>query len=249
MANVFRFALVPPDPLGSAMRKASLILALLAVCLPTACEAACVADQHGGMICGEGKDAARIIDDTTSPDKKLAIAWRCAAGMPADEKEPAGDVEDVIIRLEDGAVLGKLGGQYWNTGTMRPNRDEFYASWSPDSRAVVEVSTGRWETTAFAYYAIDGSKATKVDLLSQVASAAKAKIPASLRQIRVFRVMAEEGLKVDNRGRLGFTVLLFEPKQEETERAFAASVTIKTKNGQPAARVEQVRSVKLDSPR
>ena len=98
------------------MRSASIILALLAVCQSSTCEAACIADQHDGLVCGEGKDAARIIDDTTSPSKKLAIAWRCAAGMPADGKEPAGDVEDVIVRLEDGAVLGKLGGQYWYTG-------------------------------------------------------------------------------------------------------------------------------------
>jgi hypothetical protein len=227
------------------MRTASIVLASLAVLLPSLCEAACVADQHGGVICGEGKDAARIIDDTTSPDKKLAIAWRCSAGMPADEKEPAGDVEDVIIRLADGQVLGKLGGDYWNTGTMRPNRDEFYASWSPDSRAVVEVATGRWETTAFAYYAIDGSKATKVDLLSLVTSAAKAKLPAKLRQTHVFRVLAEEGMKVDDRGRLGFNILLFVPKQEP-ERNFAVSVAISNKNGQPAGRVEQILSKKAN---
>jgi len=224
----------------------SIILVLLAVCLPTICQAGCVADQHDGIVCGEGKDAARVIDDTTSPDKKLAIAWRCSAGMPADEKEPAGDVEDVIIRLADGQVLGRLGGQYWNTGTMRPNRDEFYASWSPDSRAVVEVANARWDTTAFAYYAIDGSKSTKVDLLPLVSSAIMAKIPASQRQTRVFRVLAEEELKVDNRGRLGFKTMIFVPKQEETERHFAVSVTISTKIGQPTARIEQIRSVKAN---
>jgi hypothetical protein len=228
------------------MRSASIILALLAVCLSSTCEAACIADQHGGLVCGEGKDAARIIDDTTSPDKKLAIAWRCSAGMPADGKEPAGDTEDVIVRLEDGAVLGKLGGQYWDTGTVHPNRDEFYASWSPDSRAVVEVANARWDTTAFAYYAIDGSKSTKVDLLPLVSSALKAKIPASQRQMRVFRVLAEEELKVDNSGRVGFKAMLFEPKQDETERDFAVSVAITSGKGQPTARVEQIRSVKAN---
>lgn len=228
------------------MRSASIILAILAVCLSSTVEAACIPDQHGGLVCGEGKDAARIIDDTSSPSKKLAIGWRCAAGMPADGKEPAGDVEDVIIRLDDGEVLGKLGGQYWETGTVRPNRDEFYASWSPDSRAVIEVANARWDTTAFAYYAIDGGKTTKVDLLSPVSTAAKAKIPASQRQMRVFRVLAEEGMKVDDRGRLSVNVMLFEPKQEETERHFAVSVAISAKNGQPTARVEQIRSIKAN---
>lgn len=228
------------------MRSAPIILAFFAVCLPSVCEAGCVADQHDGVICGEGKDAARIIEDTTSPDKKLAIAWRCSAGMPADGKEPAGEIEDVIIRIGDGAVLGKLGGQYWDTGTVRPNRDEFYASWSPDSRAVVEVANARWDTTAFAYYAIDGSKSAKVDLLSLVSPAIMAKIPASQRQTRVFRVLAEEELKVDNRGRAGFRTMVFVPKREETERHFAVSVTIATKSGQPTARIEQIRSVKAN---
>src|SRR5882724_1830459 len=106
------------------MRRAPITLAslavLLAVLLPSACEAGCAADQHGGLVCGEGKDAVRVIDDTTSPSKTLALAWRCAAGFPADGKEPAGDIENVIVRLEDGAVLGKIGAAYWDTGTMHP---------------------------------------------------------------------------------------------------------------------------------
>jgi hypothetical protein len=129
---------------------------------------------------------------------------------------------------------------------VRPNRDEFYASWSPDSRAVVEVANARWDTTAFAYYAIDGSKSAKVDLLSLVSPAIMAKIPASQRQTRVFRVLAEEELKVDNRGRAGFRTMVFVPKREETERHFAVSVTIATKGGQPTARIEQIRSVKAN---
>ena len=51
------------------MRSASIILAFLAVCLSSPCEAACIPDRHGGLVCGEGKDAARIIDDTISPSK------------------------------------------------------------------------------------------------------------------------------------------------------------------------------------
>ncbi len=78
-----------------------------------------------------------------------------------------------------------------------------------------------------------------------MSSAAKAKIPASLRQTHVFRVLAEEGMKLDDRGRLGVNVMLFVPKQEP-ERNFAVSVTITTRNGQPAARVEQIRSVKAN---
>ena len=36
----------------------------------------CKPDKHDGLICGSGDGAARVIDDTTSPSKQLALAWR-----------------------------------------------------------------------------------------------------------------------------------------------------------------------------
>ena len=39
---------------------------------------ACVADQHGDLVCGEGKAAMRVVADTTSPSKNYAFAWRTA---------------------------------------------------------------------------------------------------------------------------------------------------------------------------
>jgi hypothetical protein len=41
---------------------------------------ACVADQHGGLVCGEGKAAMRVVADTTSPSKEYAFAWRSEQG-------------------------------------------------------------------------------------------------------------------------------------------------------------------------
>ena len=86
------------------------------------------------------------------------------------------------MRLDDGAVLGKLGGGYWDSGAMHANRYELFAAWSPDSRAVVEVANSRWDTDSFAHYAVDGGKVTKVDLLALVSPAVKAKIAASARE-------------------------------------------------------------------
>src|SRR3954454_13976285 len=71
----------------------------------------CLADQHGGTVCGEGKSAARVFADTTSPSRKYAFAWRSAEGLPSGRDLPSNSVENVLIRLMDGAVLTKLGGE------------------------------------------------------------------------------------------------------------------------------------------
>src|SRR4029450_2832595 len=120
---------------------------------------ACVADQHGGLVCGEGKAAMRVLADTTSPSKNYAFAWGRAQGLPSGRDQPPSGVENLLIRIEDGAVLAMLGGEYWATGEMRANRYDLLAAWSPDSRAVIEVANSRWDSDSFAYYRIDGATA------------------------------------------------------------------------------------------
>jgi hypothetical protein len=116
----------------------------------TAHAQACVADQQGGLVCGEGKAAMRVVADTTSPSKNYAFAWRSEQGLPSGrDLQPAG-VENLLIRIADGAVLAKLGGEYWATGEMRANRYDLLAVWSPDSRAVIEVANSRWDSDSFA---------------------------------------------------------------------------------------------------
>ena len=36
----------------------------------------CQPDSHESFICGSGNGAARVIGDTVSPSKRLALAWR-----------------------------------------------------------------------------------------------------------------------------------------------------------------------------
>ncbi|HEY4308069.1 MAG TPA: hypothetical protein VGN12_01345, partial [Pirellulales bacterium] len=67
----------------------------------------CKPDQHEGLACGEGADSARVIEKTLSPDKKLAFAWRKPDGDPTDQPDPYDDLELLIVRLSDGAILGK----------------------------------------------------------------------------------------------------------------------------------------------
>ena len=72
---------------------------------------ACVADQHGDLVCGEGKAAMRVVADTTSPSKNYAFAWRGEQGLPSGREAPPSGVENLLIRIADGAVLARLGGQ------------------------------------------------------------------------------------------------------------------------------------------
>jgi hypothetical protein len=224
---------------------AAAIVALLLPLTTGARAAGCVADQYGGPVCGEGRDAVRVFDDTTSPSKKFAFAWRSSAGLPAGQQEPAGDIENVLVRLDDGAVIGKLGGEYWAIGTMRANRFEQLAAWSPDSRAVVEVANSRWDTNAFAYYAIDGDKVAKVDLLALVSPAVKSKVSASRRDNYAFRVRQDLGVTLDARGHLRFKAMLYVPKGE-AELDFSIEVAIVSRGGAPSARIISMRRIEID---
>jgi hypothetical protein len=230
------------------MRKATVFSAIIAALLlqaNTSRAAGCVADQAGGLVCGEGKDAIRVFPDTTSSSKKFAFGWRTSAGLPSGRQLPAGDIENVLIRLDDGAVLAKLGGAYWATGEMIANRYEQLAVWSADSRAVVEVANSRWDSDAFAYYAIDGDKATKVDLLALVSPAAKANVPARTREGFSFRVRQDLGIKLDAHGRLSFKAMLYVPKSE-TSLDYSIEVAITSKHAEPSARIVSMRRIKID---
>ena len=204
----------------------------------------CAADQLGGLVCGEGKRAARVFADTTSPSKKYAFAWRTPDGLPSGKETPEG-VENVLLRLSDGAVIAKLGGEYWSTGEMRANRYDLRAAWSPDSRAVIEVANSRWNSDSFAYYLLDGAAVTKLDLRALVEPVMKAKLPARKREFNAFRVREELPVTLDTRGQLRFTAMVYVPKSE-TSLDYEIRVDISAKNGKPSARIVSMRRVKSD---
>ena len=141
----------------------------------------------------------RVFADTTSPPKKYAFGWRSPGGLPSVSDIPEG-VENVLVQLADGAVIAKLGGEYWATGEMRANRYDLLAAWSPDSRAVIEVANSRWDSDAFAYYLMDGATVTKLDLRTLVEAAMKAKLPARKRELYSFRVLDDPPVTLDAGG-------------------------------------------------
>jgi hypothetical protein len=91
------------------------------------------------LICGSGDGAARAIVKTISPSKRLAFAWRLANRPPTDrpdENDP--NLENIIVRIADGAVLAKSHGSYWDLST-KIAKAFLFTAWSPDSRLLVKV--------------------------------------------------------------------------------------------------------------
>ena len=220
-------------------------LVFIALCAPPMAAAhaqACVADQHGALVCGEGKAAMRIVADTTSPSKGYAFAWRSEQGLSLGQDLPPSGVENLLIRIADGAVLAQLGGQYWATGEMRANRYDLLAAWSPDSRSVVEVANSRWDSDTFAYYRIDGATATKLDLRALVEPVLIARLPPRNREGNSFRVHEDLPVTLDARGRLRFTAMLYVPKGE-TSNDYVVQVNIRDRGGKLSAQVVSVRRV------
>jgi hypothetical protein len=203
---------------------------------------ACVTDQGGGLVCGEGKGAMRVFADTISPSKQYAFAWRSPDGLPSGDDIPSG-VENILIRLSDGAVVAKLGGEYWATGQMRANRYDLVAAWSPDSRAVIEVANSRWDSDSFACYLLDGVAATKVDLRALVEPAIKAKLPPRKRDGQSFRVREDLPVTLDARGHTRFTAMLY---VGEASLDYKMQVDVAPDNGKPAARIVSMQWVKAD---
>ena len=206
---------------------------------------ACVADQQGDLVCGEGKAAMRVVADTTSPSKSYAFAWRSEQGLKPSGDLPPSGVENLLIRLADGAVLAKLGGRYWAASEMRANRYDLLAAWSPDSQSVIEVANSRWVSESFAYYRIDGATAARLDLRALVEPVVTARLPPRNRQGNSFRVREDRPVTLDARGRLRFTAMLYVPKSE-TRNDYEVQVNVRTTGGKPSAQVVSVRRAKAD---
>jgi hypothetical protein len=58
----------------------------------------CVPDEHQGLVCGSGDGAARVIEETLSPSKRFALAWRTPDGTPDDQ--PDSDKIELVRALD-----------------------------------------------------------------------------------------------------------------------------------------------------
>jgi len=205
--------------------------------LPATAEAGpCLPDQAGGLTCGEGPGAARVVEGTLSPSKRLAFAWR-VPGRPLAE---APDAESLLIRLSDGAVLSSAPGQYWRTGGAMANHIDEGAVWSPNSRFAIEVTDAKWSTEDLRLYAIGADdKVLVLDLKAIIEPAVRKRVRRLVKNESTYTFSAF-GLAVDNRGLVEAPVLMQIPK-EERDIAFTVTLLVVHKDGTLVARDVSVR--------
>jgi hypothetical protein len=196
----------------------------------------CVSDQAGVMICGQGPGAARVVDGTTSPSKRLAFAWR-APGRSPTEPPPDGKgdslliVESLLIRLSDGAVLSSAKGEYWRTGDLQANHIDESVAWSPNSRLAIEAQDSKWSTDILRLYAIGADdKVLVLDLQKIIEPAVRARLRQLGKNDRIYTFSVEDGLTVDDSGLVRAPVLLQIPKQEG-DLNFDVTLQVSQKNG------------------
>lgn len=171
----------------------------------------CVPDAHEGLICGSGRGAARVVEDSLSPDRRFAFAWRDPLGPI--EAEPVGDLELVMVRLADGAILAMRPTEYWATGEMRVNRLHEEIAWSPNSRLAVRTFQQRFESGHFEFFARDDGGTKMLDLKKLVEPAVLARLSARQRRAYQWSFAVEDhDLTVSSSGRVHFRVMLWVPK-------------------------------------
>ncbi len=229
----------PTAPLSAALLAGIFIIAAVPA---RAGMGPCVPDDHEGLVCGSGDGAARVIDETLSPSKRFALAWRVKDG-PIEEQPDDDKIEVMLIRLADGVALTKSPSGYWNTGTMRVNRFEEHAAWSPNSRLVVRTYHTRFSTDMVDVYALapDGASAASLDLLKIMDKAVRAQLRQRVRDPDNYAFsLPLEALKVGNDGLVRSHVMMWVPK-EGPERNYALTLQVVRKpDGALSARVVSI---------
>ena len=199
---------------------AALWLLVLAPASPVGAETGpCVSDQAGVMTCGQGPGAARVVDGTTSPSKRLAFAWRAPGRSPTEPPDETGDswftVESLLIRLSDGAVLSSAKGEYWRTGDSVANHMDENVAWSPNSRLAIEVQSSKWSTDFLRLYAIGaGDKVLVLDLQKIIEPAVRKRLRQLSKNDGDYAFSVEDGHTVDDRGLVRVSVMMQIPKQD-----------------------------------
>jgi hypothetical protein len=190
----------------------------------------CKPDDHDGLTCGSGVGAARVIDKTISPSKRLALAWRATGAPPTEHPDDnASNLELIIVRINNGAILWKAKGVYWDTGDTHINNIFEEAIWSPDARLLIETFKSRYASDAVKVYAIgqDDTVMGPFDLFKVLDPA----IRALMKNVKdadsyAFAIALKPAMTIDIFGHVHATVMMWMPKfGPERYYAVTAQVT------------------------
>jgi hypothetical protein len=203
----------------------------------------CRPDSHHGLICGQGDGAGRVIDKTMSPSKRLALAWRSIDNPPTESAEGDDNLELLLIRLKDGAVLSRRMTDYWDTGETHVNRLWETATWSPDSRLMINTTHERYNTSTAGLYAFgDADRPTgPFDLLKIMEGAARAQLKKRVKDDSNYEFSLDwTHLKIDNRGFVRASGTLWVPKTD-AEPDYDMTLQVTRDGGRLGAKVLSIR--------
>jgi hypothetical protein len=225
----------------------TLVLVAAAVASPVKAEIGpCQPDKDGGLTCGSGLGAARVVEGTMSPSKRFAFAWRDPGRSPADDPDPD-KVENLLIKISDGAILWSARGRYWQAPGSRSNHIDEGAVWSPNSRFAVEATDSKWSTDELRFFSIaEDDKILVLDLRAIIETAVRKQLRGLVKNESAYTFSvtwsdaAPRGLAVDNRGQVTAPVLMQIPKQDR-DVTFDVSLLVGEKGGVLAARDVSVR--------
>ena len=212
---------MPVRPLAAALVALSAVTATAAApdgaqtkpgpCLPT---------SQNRVTCGNGSGALMVLDGTTSPSGKLAIAWRSRSGGTEDVPD-IDSVENHLVRLEDGKSLALVVGRSWNTDQAQGNHIYQTVAWSPDSRWLLVGDGGKWALEAIAIYSIDeGAGAARgLGLFRTISTAAarvlRERVGASKAGSYVLDISGDQRIEIANTGVVSIPMLFQIPKEEK----------------------------------
>jgi hypothetical protein len=211
----------------------TLLLGVLCAALPARADMGpCRLDANEELTCGIGAGAARIIDDTQSPNKKLAFAWSLPNADPDALPDEDDKIDLLLVRLADGVILGKSYTGFWANGHGRNEHKREEITWSRNGRLTARVYQTQFETDTFELYALDakGELAGKLDLYKIVEPAVRAQMKGYVPPADgySFSVQAGKRLKLGNDGAMRLTVMMWEPK-DGPEKYF--DVTLRVASG------------------
>jgi hypothetical protein len=211
----------------------TLLLGVLCAALPARAEMGpCKLDANEELTCGAGAGAARVIDDTQSPNKKLAFAWSLPNADPDALPDEDDKIDLLLVRLADCLILGKSVTGFWANGHGRSEHKLEEVTWSRNGRLAARVYQTRFETDTFELYAVGAQDepAGTLDLRKIVEPAVREQMTGHVNAAEsyVFSVQAGKNLKLGNDGTLRLTVMMWIPK-DGSEQYFDVTLRVARK--------------------
>jgi hypothetical protein len=205
----------------------------------------CRPDSHHGLICGEGDGAARVIVENHVAFEAISLGLRSTDYPPTESAEGDDSLELLLIRLKDGAVLSRRKTDYWDTGETHVNRLYEIATWSPESRWMINTTQERFNSSTVDLYAFGNADRPTgpFDLLKIMEGAARAQLKKRVQDDSAYEFSLDSThLRIDDRGLLRATATLWVPKRGP-EQDYDMTLQVTQNGGRLGAKLLSIRAV------